>query len=1590
MPKLGHSRGRRGESRAPTFVKLLFTLVIVVSLSSSLSLPTAVAACPNGPLRTGPSAQLPDCRAYELVTSPESNGRRFGDVGTEFYPPADLFANEMTSRFGDSVVFETKASALSSPRGGNGRNDGDIYQSVRSTSGWRVVRHVTPTGAEVVAPYTGAVSFDHKYNFVFVPHPGLDGGRNGTLGQEGEADYLGDPHGNFELTGIGSLGVERLAQGRYISPGGEHVIFSTGRTLEESGWCESAEIPAGHPPPPRCPVKRLEPEAPPSGTGAVYDRSADGPTHVVSLLPGDVTPAPSEDALYQGASLDGATVAFKIEGTLYVRIDNEKTEGVAAGNPTYGGLSEDGGFLFYESAGNIHRFNTVSEADEQINASGDAKMVNASADGSHVYFISPSQLDGSEGTVGEPNLYVWSGGSPEYIATVDQSDTEGIPALTNWTSYAVAPINTSGLGPGADSSRTTPDGSVLVFESVAQLTSYDNAGHTAIYRYDDEDKSLVCVSCNPMATSAAADARLEDLGMLFRTTIIQNLSADGGRIFFETREPLVKADVDGVNDIYEWQETGGEGVPVLNLISPGTSVEYPQLIPEISPRPNVLVGVSPEGGDVFFISQDALAPGAGVGGASAIYDARIGGGFVEAPGPQVCLDEACRPPPSPPPLLGAGASIDLHGSGNVVPAKKKHRRCRRRSGRHKHCAKARARRVARMATSSGLAGDNEAVPGVAPPVSAREPLATPPGATAAALLSGAEDDARREFEEEFGIESVGAEASTTAAAQHPDFSTSIALKPPKTEAGARVEDLAFELPPGLYGNPNLVPRCSTGDFVGGECPVDSQVGVVRIRLYKFPGVGTFPLFNLEPVHPAEELARFGVKPLFPAVFIDVSVRTDGDYGVTGTAHGVPGAALLVDSEAIFWGNPADPSHDEERMTIQEGNCGTPCEAPGGKRSTEELGPIAFMTNPSACGPLQITADVTSYQLPGQVFSKSAPMDPITDCQGLPFAPTFEAHPTSHVAGAPTGLQISFHLPQISDPSVPSTATMREARITLPEGMAINTSAADGLAACSEAEVHFHEEVVAQCPDAAKLGAAILSAPALPRALKGALYLRSQGEAGHRFRLWLVSDDLGLHVKIPAEIKADPATGRLTAVFSNLPQVPVEGIDLDVWGGPRAPLKNPDACGTYQTSFSFQPHSNDPAVTGTTPMAIDEGCAARGFSPLLHGGATRPKAGAFSPFVLDLTRADTEQDLAGLEVTLPKGLLAKLKGVELCPEEAAPAGACPDASKVGQVIAAAGAGPFPLWLPQPGKSPTAVYLAGPYKSAPYSIVSVVPAQAGPFDLGNVVVRSALEIDPETGIATVKADPLPQFVEGVPVLYRRLHVAVDRPKFMLNPTDCSPMQITSTLTSTEGTVAHPSERFQVDGCKALGFKPKLAIELKGGTKRGEYPALSATLKARRGDANLGAVSVALPHSEFLAQEHIITICTRKQFAAHNCPKGSVYGHAKAWTPLLSKTLSGPVYLRSSSHLLPDLVIDLKGQIEIAVDGRIDQVHRGIRTNFEAVPDAPISRFVLEMRGGKKSLLLNSTDLCAGRHRATVRMRAQNGRRVDARPALGVACR
>jgi hypothetical protein len=338
------------------------------------------------------------------------------------------------------------------------------------------------------------------------------------------------------------------------------------------------------------------------------------------------------------------------------------------------------------------------------------------------------------------------------------------------------------------------------------------------------------------------------------------------------------------------------------------------------------------------------------------------------------------------------------------------------------------------------------------------------------------------------------------------------------------------------------------------------------------------------------------------------------------------------------------------------------------------------------------------------------------------------------------------------------------------------------------------------------------------------------------------------------------------------------------------------------------------------------------------------------------------------------------------EEELASPSCPAASQIGTTWAGAGVGGALTYVP--GN----VYLAGPYNGSPLSIVDITSAKAGPFDLGTVVVREALRINPETAEVSVDAtgaDPIPHIIKGIPVRLRDIRIFVDRSHFVINPTGCKATSTASTVLgsgldfASEAddnplTVTNP---FQVADCASLGFKPRLSLKLRGDTKRGGNPSLRAVLRPRRGDSNPARISVALPHSEFLAQGHIRTVCTRVQFKAGagngtQCPAGSVYGHARAWTPLFSKPLEGPIFLRSSEHPLPDLVLAMHGLVDIDAVGRIDSVKGGIRNTFDFVPDAPVTKVVVNLQGGKRSLLENSTDICLGRHGATVKMRGHNG--------------
>ncbi|HXQ89322.1 MAG TPA: hypothetical protein VN733_06740, partial [Solirubrobacterales bacterium] len=732
-----------------------------------------------------------------------------------------------------------------------------------------------------------------------------------------------------------------------------------------------------------------------------------------------------------------------------------------------------------------------------------------------------------------------------------------------------------------------------------------------------------------------------------------------------------------------------------------------------------------------------------------------------------------------------------------------------------------------------------------------------------------------------------------------------------------------------------------------------------------------------------------------------------------------------DQKLTLWGIPADPSHDSERCEAFSSDFGGDTTGECGTDAT----PQPFLTLPSRCEVDQVMRlrNYDSWQEPG-VFGPEVDYQlpgSITDCDKPRFEPDVEIEPTGKQANTPTGLDLHVKIAQNKNPNALSTPPVKRFTVTLPEGMSFSPSFADGLKSCTLAQMKLGTNQPIECPDASRIGEVTLATPLLPKPAEGSMYLAAQGDNpfGSLFALYLVLEDTeerGALIKIPGKIEVDPVTGQITTVFEETPQIPFEDLTLKFRSGPRAPLVNPPACGTHTIGVEVASYAqpNDPVDVSNT-YEVSEGpngtpcppdSARRPFHPVISAGTLNPNAGAYSPFVFRLSRGDDEQELSQVTATLPPGLTAKLAGIPACPDAALasiPTGAgtgaaeaagprCPAASQIGTLSAGLGAGPGPNYFP--GK----VYLAGPYKGAPLSLAIVSPGLAGPFDLGNVVVRTAVYVNPITAQVKAVSDPFPTILQGVILRVRDVRLRIDRPETTLNPTSCDPTQVGATITGVGGDVLSTgddslfsaSDPFQLGNCASLKFKPRLGLRLFGGATRGAHPKLRATLTMPAGGANIAGASVALPHSLFLDQGHINTICTRVQFAAEQCPAGSIYGKAIAKTPLFSTPLQGLVYLRSSANPLPDMVAVLRGPqsqpIQIELAGRIDSVRGGLRNTFDVVPDAPVESFSLELKGGKKGLLVNSRNLCASVNRATAKFRAHNGDRITLRPALQISCK
>jgi hypothetical protein len=695
--------------------------------------------------------------------------------------------------------------------------------------------------------------------------------------------------------------------------------------------------------------------------------------------------------------------------------------------------------------------------------------------------------------------------------------------------------------------------------------------------------------------------------------------------------------------------------------------------------------------------------------------------------------------------------------------------------------------------------------------------------------------------------------------------------------------------------------------------------------------------------------------------------------------------------------------------------------------------------PDLSDPAWKSRSVVSHELPGYPRSPEDPSTPwggvrtLTGCERVPVRGSLDARPTALEAETSSGLDVHIEVPNpgLENPTGISSSDIKSVTVKLPQGMTINPSQASGLGVCSEAQyessrLEFHPDGRHGCPSDSKIGSVAATTPLLDETLPGDVYVAKpyDNPFDSFLALYIVIEEpeRGIIVKQPLELRLNETTGRIEAEVRDIPQVPFSTFDFHFREGARAPLATPPVCGTYTTKTQIEgySHPGEPIESDST-FQITKGIGGApcppggtpGFTPGFSAGSINNNAGAYSPFNMRITRNDGEQDMTRFSAVLPPGVLGKLAGVGKCPDAAIALAksksgvqeqqspSCPASSEIGHSTVGAGVGSVLTYIP--GK----VYLGGPFHGDPLSVIAITPAVAGPFDVGTVVVHEALTLNPVTAEVEVDgsaSDPIPHILKGIPAKLRDLRVYVDKPKFTLNPTACDPSSARATLfggggnpfSTLDDVPVSLSDRYQAAGCAALGLKPRLKIHLAAKrSTRGAFPRLRAEYLPRGGDANVSRVSALLPSSELLENAHFRTICTRVQFDAGagmgaQCPPGSVYGAVKAWTPLLDDPLQGSVYLRSSNHELPDMVLVLHGIVDIEAVARIDSAHGRIRSTFEGLPDAPLSRVVLNLQGGKKSLLVNSTDICRRQHRAKIRVTGQNGKLSDLKPRVTANCK
>lgn len=815
----------------------------------------------------------------------------------------------------------------------------------------------------------------------------------------------------------------------------------------------------------------------------------------------------------------------------------------------------------------------------------------------------------------------------------------------------------------------------------------------------------------------------------------------------------------------------------------------------------------------------------------------------------------------------------------------------------------------------------------------------------------------------------------TQAGSHPfAWTTSLSLN--TTGSGSEelpdgsLKDLRISLPPGLVGTPGLLPHCSHADFLAQTCPAASEVGGIGLSTSSAETEGLeFPLYNLSPL-PGNAAELAFVASSVP-VIVELQIAPEPPYNLIASITNASQAAA-------FFGST---------LTIH----GVPGEAP-------------FLTLPRRCTPGTTIFEADPWQAPGAFVSAAAP-EPLTPtgCGKLGFSPSLSAQPTTDSAGAPTGLNLSLDLPNegLTSPTGTAAADLAAASLTLPSQMTINPALAAGLVACTPTELARERPDSAPgegCPNASKIGTASLITPVLEKSVAGNLFVAepddpstptpgAENSLDTRFALYLVLRDAprGVLIRVPIAIEPDPLSGRLTTRIEALPQLPFTHLDLRFNSGPRAPLITPPACGQEMIGYRLTPSSGAAPLLGQSSFASSSDCTAPSFKPAFSAGTTSNAAGRSAPFVFDLISAPGEPNPASLELSLPPGLSASFAAAATCPEPAIASADCPSASRLGYARLALGPGSEPLWIPELGHDPSVVFLAGPYRGAPYSLLIVVPAQAGPFDLGPVTLRAPIAVDPTTTQATVSIEGLPRILAGLPLPYRILRLVLDQPGFIRNPTSCEPTQIKATINSVDGATHTATERFQAADCAALRFRPSFSLRLLGGLGRNAHPALRAILRSDSGEAAIAAASFTLPPGELLDLHRVRALCARR-LLPEDCPPDSRLGSVRLRSPLLDEPLAGPIYLREPRRRLPDLLADLRGSgMRVLLHGHTAAPGGRLRIRFPALPDLPLSEASFALPGGRRGIFVNSEALCARPRRAAASFSAHNGTQRRVRPQL-----